>query len=88
MDDVNCRGTESDISSCSFGGWTVNNCHHPEDAGVSCGRFWYFSVRKIVKRNKRKEINLSYSIYSHWYTHVHVYEGCPKSSWAIAFLSF
>lgn len=38
MDDVNCRGTESDISSCSFGGWTVNNCQHNEDAGVSCGR--------------------------------------------------
>lgn len=37
MDDVNCRGTESDISSCSFGGWTVNNCQHGEDAGVSCG---------------------------------------------------
>lgn len=37
MDDVYCNGTESDISSCSFGGWTVNNCQHGEDAGVSCG---------------------------------------------------
>ena len=36
LDNLNCVGTESNIRSCSHGGWGVHNCVHFEDAGVRC----------------------------------------------------
>ena len=36
MDDVQCYGRESALSSCSFPGWNINDCGHNEDAGVVC----------------------------------------------------
>ena len=41
LDNVNCRGTESMLSSCSASSWGVHNCNHREDAGVVCaGKCW------------------------------------------------
>lgn len=37
MDDVNCDGSENDISDCKFGGWGQHNCGHGEDVGIECG---------------------------------------------------
>ncbi|KAF3695216.1 Macrophage receptor MARCO Macrophage receptor with collagenous structure [Channa argus] len=36
LDDLRCRGTESDIFDCQHGGLGVTNCQHTEDAGVQC----------------------------------------------------
>ena len=36
MDDVQCTGYESSLSSCGHIGWGRHNCGHYEDAGVRC----------------------------------------------------
>ncbi|XP_067280213.1 galectin-3-binding protein A-like [Pseudorasbora parva] len=36
LDDMNCKGSESSLSECSFNGWGVTDCSHKEDAGVIC----------------------------------------------------
>jgi len=33
---MNCKGSESSLSECSFKGWGVSDCTHKEDAGVIC----------------------------------------------------
>ncbi|XP_050961092.1 galectin-3-binding protein A-like [Labeo rohita] len=36
LDDMNCKGSESSLSECSFKDWGVTDCSHKEDAGVVC----------------------------------------------------
>ena len=33
---MECVGTERSIVNCLHSNWTVNDCHHNEDAGVAC----------------------------------------------------
>jgi len=40
MDDVQCTGSESYLSSCPHRGWRSHNCHHSEDASVVCQGLW------------------------------------------------
>ena len=37
MDNLQCTGSESSLSSCTFNGWGVENCGHYEDVGLICG---------------------------------------------------
>jgi hypothetical protein len=36
LDDVQCSGSERDISSCRHSGWGIHNCVHDEDVSISC----------------------------------------------------
>ncbi|XP_075996393.1 uncharacterized protein LOC142990477 [Genypterus blacodes] len=36
LDELRCRGTESEIFDCPHSGIGINNCGHTEDAGVQC----------------------------------------------------
>ena len=37
LDDVDCRGDESEISHCAHLKLGSHNCQHYEDVGVECG---------------------------------------------------
>jgi len=36
LDDVQCNGSETDISKCPHNGWGSHNCYHGEDVSVRC----------------------------------------------------
>ncbi|XP_053388862.1 uncharacterized protein LOC128551929 [Mercenaria mercenaria] len=36
IDDLNCIGTEDDISECRSREWGVHNCEHSEDVAITC----------------------------------------------------
>eukprot|EP00118_Oscarella_pearsei_P020627 m.224758 g.224758 ORF g.224758 m.224758 type:complete len:1431 (+) comp40003_c2_seq6:15-4307(+) len=38
MDDIVCRGQETNLTRCRFNGWGIHNCGHNEDASVVCQR--------------------------------------------------
>ena len=37
LDNVQCTGSEENITQCSYATSTAINCDHSEDAGVICG---------------------------------------------------
>nr|XP_025973416.1 deleted in malignant brain tumors 1 protein-like [Dromaius novaehollandiae] len=44
LDDMNCTGTEVDLSACRTRPWGEHNCNHGEDAGVVCS-----GIKKIAQ---------------------------------------
>ncbi|XP_067088832.1 LOW QUALITY PROTEIN: galectin-3-binding protein A-like [Osmerus mordax] len=36
LDDMDCKGTEKSLSSCTFKDWALTDCSHKENAGVVC----------------------------------------------------
>ena len=40
LDDVECMGSEENITFCTHQGWGITNCDHGDDAGVVCTGAW------------------------------------------------
>ena len=36
MNNVSCKGNETRLQDCEHNSFSVQNCHHGEDAGVIC----------------------------------------------------
>ena len=36
LDNLDCRGNETNLSECPHNGWAVHNCDHTKDANVQC----------------------------------------------------
>ena len=36
LDDLSCNGDENYITDCTHDNWANNDCHHWQDAGVTC----------------------------------------------------
>ena len=48
LDNVQCSGTETSISSCNKNAYGVHNCGHNEDAGVRCPRETLLYLNTII----------------------------------------
>ena len=48
LDNVQCSGTETSISSCNKNAYGVHNCGHNEDAGVRCPRETLLYLSTII----------------------------------------
>ena len=36
LDNVDCKGGETDLGQCGSLGWRIHNCYHYEDVSVTC----------------------------------------------------
>ncbi|KAG2462359.1 WC11 protein, partial [Polypterus senegalus] len=56
LDEVNCKGSELRLWDCQHASLGNHNCHHKEDAGVTCTGYWwkydYCWLKKEKKRGK------------------------------------
>ncbi|XP_046863502.1 deleted in malignant brain tumors 1 protein-like, partial [Xenia sp. Carnegie-2017] len=61
LDDVQCVGNESNISSCSHREWGLHNCRHYKDAGVQCSVFNSVRLRGPESSIGRGRVDVFYN---------------------------
>jgi hypothetical protein len=49
LDDVECNGSELNLTKCEHNGWGRHNCGHGEDAGVQCSSTGILIIIYIYK---------------------------------------
>ena len=60
LDEVQCRGNESNLSECSHAGIKNNNCIHRDDIRVKCGKMIRTSVEQCIFGHALIRISLLY----------------------------
>ena len=53
LDNVECGGYESLLTSCSANSFGDENCSHGEDAGVTCGMCLFVSIMTVCADTNR-----------------------------------
>ena len=56
LDDVQCIGTERNITNCRHNGWSNQKCKHSQDVSISCPvspRLVSYRIRKSTRRTTR-----------------------------------
>ncbi|KAH0626624.1 hypothetical protein JD844_001708 [Phrynosoma platyrhinos] len=57
LDEVQCRGTETNLGQCTAKPWAEHDCHHGEDAGVMCSDAADSSLVEIILVNGTSRCN-------------------------------
>ena len=39
LDELNCRGSETQLGNCPHRGWSSNDCSHSEDVSIGCNNY-------------------------------------------------
>ena len=73
MDNVHCGPNEQRLQDCPFQGWGSNNCHHSEDASVTCAQglcdrhnrslvliFWETDLDRLWEDNNVVDLQFEY----------------------------
>uniref|UniRef100_A0A3B3USH1 SRCR domain-containing protein n=1 Tax=Poecilia latipinna TaxID=48699 RepID=A0A3B3USH1_9TELE len=62
LDNVQCSGDESSLTSCGHRGYGTHNCGHSEDAGVICSEMIGFEVSTQTASSQNINIKMSHFV--------------------------